>query len=264
MSEFRDGLDNGSFVEAESDFQHEQTLMIGQAALDKMADIFLGVPATEVADRFSFRLRSEERKGAFIPGAHYDHPTGKITVIIEPESVEEYADDISDEVNDGVESGDIVRVLIGAGVAKAILGWRTSQLGLDDEGAFRRHKEVICQKSDLWEAAAKFDDLHSSNIRRAVERLGDDELMRINWLRFSLGASLRYMSDVPNLQNSMVEHMQKELLSEETTRAIELQYNLGWQEPESAFANYDSKVPFIELAFSFPMSPSEEQKFMEF
>lgn len=245
-------------------FEHEQLIEYAENALEQLAPIFLGENTGELLDHLSVELRLTDQQGAIVPTARFDSISRKLAIIIEPETVLGYADDLADEINHGIETADIAHMLVGAGVARTILGWKTTGAGLHSAKTADLYKELICKKDYLWEEVSKYDDIYGTDLRRAVERLGDAQTLRVNWMRFSIGASLRHTSDIPQLQHSFVEHLRTELIEKENVRANDLHLNLGWLEADSAFALYDDNTPEIELAFSFPMSPAEEQRFLDY
>lgn len=250
--------------DSEKTFEHEQLICFAEHALDQIAPVFLGDKVSMLRDHLSFEIRNEKAKGNIIPTASYSNQTGRLEIIIEPDSIMSYAEEVADEINHGIEEADIAKMLVGAGVARTVLGWKTIGSGLHDPQAVENYKELICKRDYLWEAVSEYDDTEHTNIRAVVERLGDDQLQRVNWLRFSIGASLRYTSDNTQLQQAFVKYLRTELLQKENERKNDLEFNLGWLETDSAFAMYDDQTPEIELAFSFPMSPAEEQRFLDY
>jgi hypothetical protein len=242
----------------------EQLLEYAEAALTQLAPIFLGDNTGELLDHLSIKLRLNDQKMSMIPTAQFDIETRNLEIIIEPEAVMEGAEELADEINHDIGRADVARMLVSTGVARTILGWKTSASGLDNEKTADIYKELICNKDYLWEEAARLDDTKDTNLRRAVERLGDAQIMRINFMRFAIGASLRLTSDVPDLQQAFVHHMRDELSEKENLRSKELEMMLGWLEADNAFRIYDENTPEIELAFSFPMTPAEEQRFLDY
>ncbi len=255
-----------SFPSDSSDqqFEQEQLIYYAHHAFDHISPVFLGEKAEELQEHLSIEMRTDKIKGNIIPSASYKNQTKALTLIIEPESIMVYAEEIADEINHGIEEADITRMLVGAGVARTVLGWKTIGAGLHDPKVADRYKEKMCDRSNLWDEVSEHDDVYSTNLRAVVERLGDEQLQRVNWLRFSIGASLRYTSDTTQLQQAFVQHLKTELQKKEYDRKNELGFNFGWLETDSAFAIYDDQTPEIELAFSFPMSPAEEQRFLDY
>lgn len=249
---------------AEIAFEHDQLRQFAEVAFEHIAPIFLGDNVDTLREHISFGIRTNTERGNIIPTASYDGQSNNLAVIIEPESIMEYAVEVADEINHGIEEGDISKLLVGAGVARTILGWKTLGAGLDDPMSVDNYRELICKRDYLWDAVSEYDDVNETNLRAVVERLGDGQLQRVNWLRFSIGASLRYTTDITQLQQAFVSYLTTELMQKENERKNDLEFNLGWLETESAFAIYDDQTPEIELAFSFPMSPAEEQRFLDY
>lgn len=245
-------------------FEQEQLLRYAENAFNHIAPVFLGDKAEEMREHLSYEIRRQDLRGTIVPTASFNNQTRILSVIVEPDTIMAYADEIADEINHGIEEADIARLLVGAGVARTILGWKTMGTGLHDPKEADRYKELICKRDYLWEEVSQYDDANQTNIRAAVERLGDDQLLRVNWLRFSIGASLRHTSDASQLQQAFVKYLQAELMQKENERKNDLHFNLGWLETDSAFDLYDDQTPEIELAFSFPMSPAEEQRFLDY
>lgn len=245
-------------------YVQEQLVEYAETALAQLAPVFLGDNTGELLDHLSIRLRLTEQQMSMIPTARFDDCTGNLEIILEPEAIMEGAEELADEINHGIGQADVAKMLVSVGVAKTILGWKTTAAGLNNEKTANNYKELICNKDYLWEEVCRLDDAKDTNLRRAVERLGDAQTMRINFMRFAIGASLRLSSDVPDLQQAFVYHMREELSEKENLRSKELEMMLGWLEAESAFRIYDENTPEIELAFSFPMTPAEEQRFLDY
>lgn len=250
--------------EGERLFEQQQLIRYAEDSLEELAPIYLGENTGVLLDHLSIKLRLEDQQGALIPTAYFNSCSHKLEIIVEPDSIMGYAEELADEINHGIGQADVARVLVGAGVARTILGWKTTGAGLSNEQTADLYKELICMKDYLWEEVSRFDDKQGTNVRKAVERLGDGQTMRVNFLRFGTGASLRLTSEVPELQQAFVYHMREELSEKESLRAKELKMNLGWLEADSAFRIYDDDTPEYELAFSFPMTPAEEQRFLDY
>lgn len=240
-------------------FEKQQLLSYAHQALKELAPIYLGDEYEVFQDALNFEISDVEDEGAEpVPLTRYDSPTKPLALRIVPAIVMEYAENLQDEVGHEAEAADIAKILVGAGVARSIAGWRATKSELTNEEKRNAFKELLCQKSELWTACADLDDKHGTELHKAVERLGDAQMIRINILRFALGASLTHLCDSIQLQRSIVEHMQEELIEVEVHRQVNLDLFMSWLDAKSAFAMYDDTMPELELAFSFPMSPGEE------
>lgn len=251
--------------DSESAFVDKNLKRYAEAAYEQIAHTFLGENADTLRERFEIVMRrGADQSGNIIPTAIYDAAKDGITLIVEPEPVIEYASNLTDEINHEVEEADMARVLVGSGVARTILGYKTAYSDLTGTANRQRYMELICSKEHLWEETATFDDTYGTNLRLAVERMGDDQIPRVNMLRFAIGASLRYMSDVPQLQRALVDRQREELINLEAGRDSNLRLNVAWLMTDNAYRIYDDCLPEIEFAFSFPMSPAEEQQFIDY
>lgn len=245
----------------ESQFIIDQQVTHANQAFDVLAPQFLGDDEARVwSERFTIVMVNDNPKGEPIPTVRYDTRTDSLSVRIEPESVLSYAEEITAEQEDSMEPADIVRFLIGAGVARAILAKRALPLqGTDQVDPLRRQiQEALCDRTQLWEAADIYDDEEGTNLRCRVEKLNDEQITRINTLRFAFGASLTYLSDTLDLQIHMTDQFREKLVEIEEGRALDLRTALALLDSETAYRVYDDAAPEILYALSFPMTPSEE------
>ena len=234
-------------------------------AYDQIAPVFIGDESHDLRERFKVEVVQDENQDRdCVPVARYTPNKKAISLIIDADIVMNYASELTDEMHHDVEEADVARILIGAGVARTILGYKTTSADITTEAKRNRYMELLCSKTRLWDEADLFDAEYDTNLRQAVERLGDEQISQINFLRFAFGASLRYMSDVSQLQQSLVKRQREELALLESGRAATLRFNLGWLDSANAFAIYDDELPEIEFASSFPMSPAEEQEFIDY
>ncbi len=238
----------------------DELLEMGRKAAQVLGKFYLGEQESEnLQEVLKPELYEGEPRGNIVPTLFYNSKDKKLHFRVEIDSILDFADQTAEELDDGIVSADIVRLLIGAGVARSILGWKTLPLRfLEDSPQRRAFQEQLCQKEPLWTATSAYDEEHGTNLRMTVERLGDEQITRINILRFAFGASLNHLWDAVDWQISVPNHMRKALAEREEERDIDLRTALGILEPESAFALYDDSTPELLLAFSFPMTPGEE------
>lgn len=250
--------------EAEREYERAQLLGYADEALTELAPKYLGDEGAVLRNMLTVKIREEDERGEAVPLTEYNRCSKQLIMHIEPNSTLEYAAEMQDDINHGVEAADIAKILVGAGIARCIVGWKASKSMGTTEEQQNRYKELLCSKEELWRACDAFDDQMEPEdqaqvkLRRVVERLGDGQIIRINVLRFAFGASLTHLSDSMSLQQNMVEHMRSTLIDTEKQRQANLRFNIAWLERGSAFAIYDDATPELELAFSFPMTPGEE------
>lgn len=235
--------------------------LMAETSLKKLGHIYLGQEWVELQQSLKFEIRSGEgEQGQIVPLTRFDGRNNQLAMIIEPETIVDYAEQLEDEVNHGVEVGDIVKLLIGAGVARCIAGWKATKARLSQEQQADDFKELLCRKDELWAAADVFDtETERTVLRSAVERLGDGQIIRVNILRFAFGAALNHLFEPMDLQQLIIKHTREELMEKELLRQKELTFNLSWLTSDSAFSIYDDSTPELELALSFPMTPGEER-----
>lgn len=244
----------------EARFTVEHLLEMGKRAAEVLGPIYLGEADSEkLCAMLEPEIYEGEPHGNVVPTLLYNSKTKKLHFRVELETMLQFAEQTAEELDNGVASADIVRLLLGAGVARSILAWKALPLrSLEDSPQRRKYQEQLCQKEPLWSAVNIFDEKQSTNLRMAVERLGDDQLTRVNILRFAFGASLTHLSDALDWQIQLPNHMRKSLMENEAGREIDLRTALAILEAESAFALYDDATPELLLALGFPMTPGEE------
>lgn len=228
-------------------------------ALDELAELFLGDEADELKHRLLVNINDRYLTGSVLPTIAYDMSCEAFMLNIEPTSISEYASEqIDEKVDEDVTVADLSKLLVGAGVARAILASKAAVLTRADLESKHRYHEKICQIGYLWEAVATYDDEHETSLLGVLERLGDTTTPQINVVRFAMGASLNYLTDIRSLQTKVPELFQSDLVTVETARETSLVYNLSILEGESAFEIYDGALPTMLWGLSFPMSPAEE------
>ena len=236
-------------------FEHEQMVEYADKALLELAPKYLGDEALMFHSAMRFEVSQEEDDTAeAVPLTRYDNSRKRLAMHIVPPVVIGFAEKIHDDIRQGAEVADLTKVMVGAGVARAIAGWRATKSRLGTEQQRDNFKELLCRKSELWTACDVFDEQHGTKLREAIPRLGDAQIIRINILRFALGASLTHLNDSTHI----VARMQESLAESEIHRQTNLDLYMAWLDAKSAFVLYDDTTPELELAFSFPMSPGEE------
>lgn len=252
MSETSHGGERAFIKEQIADIANKSLEVLGPLYLDDQWESLRGSLRYEIVD-------PNNERGNVVPTVKWSSKDSAFILEIEPETILNFSEEISDMAGDEVMTSDVTRLLVGAGVARCILAWKTLPIGLvGDEKTKRHYQDLLCQGEPVWSAASKFDEENGTNLQMAVERLGDKRMPRVNVLRFCIGASLTHLSNVVNLQIVIPTHMQQELLIQEQARARELSIASAILDRENAFELYDDAVPDMLIAFSFPMSPAEE------
>lgn len=232
-------------------------------SLNELSQRFLGDDAAEFIETIRVVTDSESEKGNAIPKVGMVNLENmRMDLVVETKALEDFADNAVDYATEGVliSKSDIVKLLLGAGAANAVLAWKTLHSIDKDFKEKIYYRDMICNKAYLWEAAASYDDDNDTSLRLAVEQLGDDQVPTINAIRFAVGVSLHYLNDSIDLQSRIPELFRPILVEQEESRAQNLSFLLDTKvfTLESLFDLYNKSSPELMYGLSFPMEPGEE------
>lgn len=231
-----------------------------EEAKTRMVPWYLGSEsAARFNDLIALDIVSPGGLGQEIPRARYDGRDHSMHLKVKPESVLEYAEFLVDDTE--LAKNDVLRALIGAGVARCVIGWKLLPIRLgENEDNPRRHElqEKLCEKGPLLSMVEEFDNVSGTHLLESVERLGDAQMTEVNVTRFSVGASLNHMTDVIGWPPLWTPVVRQELAMEEHARQLDLRTALAVFEADSAFQLYDDHFPELLVALNFPMTPAEE------
>lgn len=152
-----------------------------------------------------------------------------------------------------------MRVLIGAGVARCVIGWKLLPIKYkhDFQGT-EQLQSRLQDRTGLLSYAEHFDMSQGTDLETTLQRLPDDRIATINIMRFAVGASLTYSYEGINWQQQWAPLIQRELKAALDLRRMNLATALAIFEPDSAFTLYDDNAPDLFIALSFPMTQGEE------
>lgn len=229
-------------------------------AIDNLAKWYLGNEVQAFREKLTVDIVNENERGSQIPSVRYDSRTRQMHMQVEPETMIHFADELAEGTD--LSSRDIVRTLIGAGVARCVLGRKLLPIHLLGEKDPKRHElqRRLADKKALLAYAERFDAIHGTSLEGGVMRLGMAEISKTNVLRFAIGASLTHMSDAIEWPPQWYPAVEKRLEEAEHERVLDLiTYMAIFKfKAETAFQFYDDTVAQLLLAMNFPMTPAEE------
>ncbi len=205
----------------------------------------------------NFEENSAREKGAIIPTISYTSRVNGFVVTLEPESILSAAEDLAERSH--TSSGDIAKLLIGAGVARGLIGWKTFPIQSNDNDLRRFDiQEILHDKEALFQIAEQIDPENEADITSSIARMGDSEILRLNSLRYAVGISLQHFTDALALQQSVAEIVKPELFADQVQRSLDLKVAMAIMDNiQGAFDFYDDTVNHVLFALAFPASPAE-------
>ncbi len=247
---------------SEAKFIQSQFREYAELALDKLPLQFLGDEAESLRQDVEVIYCEGSDKGDVVPVVSCDFMQRKLLLIVEQGSILEFAEKFVEEAETSdFSEADIVRLLVGAGVARSILAWKLLPIVGDDVTQEEKEQiqDRICDKKGLWELVDAYDTEHKTDLRPSVEKLNDDQVSLVNTLRFAIGASLDYLSDVHDVQIEVPKSFVFRLNEQELARRLDLRTYMAILDQGSAYELYEDAAPLLSYALSFPMCPGEQQ-----
>lgn len=216
------------------------------------------------AGQFSRGLQLDEAttKGDIVPGVTYSK-AGSLRLLRDTVAMQTFAANLQE--THSFSQGDVLRILMGVGVARGILGWQMtvpniSRLMGEEERTI--YSDLMTDQQAILEETQAYDDQHGTNIARSVARLDQTTRMKINVLRFSAGVSLTFLTDVIDWQHEFPEAMRELLEDEEASREIDFRGAKGVFASDLDARNfYDLSLSPSLLGLAFPMSIGETMTF---
>lgn len=197
------------------------------------------------------RIIRGDETGSEVPTVAYES-SERLWLNIEPDSILDKADNMAEHIGE-VSPGDVAKLLVSAGVGKAVLAYKLRS----SLGGNQHLMDSIFAKQQLIEAI-EFDEIVDADLSRPnLVDLGDDEVDKINALRFGFGVSYPVVFSNAEHVDSIRESFKKELSLDEQTRSRDLRMALGIFTLESALYFHRTTLNHIVLAGAYPMDYNE-------
>lgn len=242
-----------------AEFLHNQFTQYFHTAKESLAQFYFDEAGRQAfEDNVKMTIVSDIEKGSVVPTCSYSGKTNSFLVKIETDTIEQASLEYGTDIDES--PGDLLKLFVGAGVARSLLAWKTLPIKLDESDPRRLEvQETLFNKQPLLALADRIDPCGDYALKTSVERAGEDEVSKINTLRFVFGVSLQHMTDVTNWQQNLPIKFQDLLLLDQRQRILDLKsYIAILDNAQDAFNMYDDTVDHVLFGLSFPMSPVEE------